>query len=147
MNRSHLNLISIKNFKYFHPRSNIVSFTQSRNTLQLPSSNLSRIIPSPWTIERKKRITYILERRNNFSIQLSSGDLNSIGGSLPGGGDIYIYIYRWPRIRSGSCEPNSCMADRDTRYLPFPGERRHRGIQASNTRYHTSSHVFRRAFA
>lgn len=26
-------------------------------------------------------------------------------------------------------------------------EGRHRGVQASNTRYHTSSHMFRRAFA
>lgn len=130
MNRSHLNLISIKNFKYFHPRSNIVSFTQSRNTLQLPSSNLSRIIPSPWTIERKKRITYILERRNNFSIQLSSGDLNSIGGSLPGGGDIYIYID----------DPES-VRDRASRILAWPTATRdiyrsrgREGIEASKRR-------------
>lgn len=132
MNRSHLNLISIKNFKYFHPRSNIVSFTQSRNTLQLPSSNLSRIIPSPWTIERKKRITYILERRNNFSIQLSSGDLNSIGGSLPGGGDIYIYIY--------IDDPES-VRDRASRILAWPTATRdiyrsrgREGIEASKRR-------------
>lgn len=79
----------------------------------------------------KKRITYILERRNNFSIQLSSGDLNSIGGSLPGGGR-YIYIY--------IDDPES-VRDRASRILAWPTATRdiyrsrgREGIEASKRR-------------
>lgn len=58
-------------------------------------------------------------------------------------------------IGTGGDDPES-VRDRASRILAWPTAtrdiyrsrgRRYRGIQASNTRYHTSSHVFRRAFA
>lgn len=84
-----LNLISIKNFEYFRPQSSI-DHSPNRETHYYSSNHLSSSSSSLSERLRKKekQPTYILERRNNFSIQLSSGDLNSIGGSLPGGGDI-----------------------------------------------------------
>lgn len=73
-------------------------------------------------------------------------DLNSIGEQIS---------LEKRYIGTGGDDPES-VRDRTSRILAWPTAtrdiyrsrgRRYRGIQASNTRYHTSSHVFRRAFA
>ena len=63
-------------------------------------------------------------------------------GDLPRERERYIY-----RCVGGDdpeyvrCEPNSCMADRDTRYLPFPGEKASRHSSVEHSIPHVISRV------